>query len=325
MSTKVIRLFFFSSIFGRSEKLYNLRDMNRTRKRIKLSHMERGYSGTRLAGRSVGAPDPIGHFSFDGFDARCIEMKIVNVMRGNLGRCRRHSTFIVTGNGQGVCGFALGKSADPRAAIRKAKNRAAQKLMHFEICDGRTVYHDFFTQFGHTKIYVYKMPEGYGLKTHRVIRTLCQLIGIKDLRTKMEGSTNPSNIVKAFLVGLLQQKSYNQLAEEKKLFLVEFDEKCEFFPQIVGIPSRCRTNNEIPKEENRDFKQHVFNEKLVLKRPPRQNSWAKLPSYQTRLKRTECMRAWPDLKFHLRTRYGELRSFLTEKHPEARSIDPDKY
>lgn len=305
--------------------MYNLRDMNRTRRRIKMTTLERGYSGSRLAGRSVGAPDPIGQFSFDGFDARCIEMKIVNVMRGNLGRCRRHSSFIVTGNGQGVCGFAIGKSADPKAAIRKAKNRAAQKLMSFELCDGRTIYHDFFTQFGPTKIYAYRMPEGYGLQTHRIIKTLCNLIGIKDLRTKCEGSTNPQSIVKAFLVGLLQQKSYQQLANEKKLFLVEFDEKRSFFPRIVGIPERCRTEEEIPKEENLDFKQHVFSGKVVLKRAQRGNPFEHLPSYQTHLKRTEKFRAWPDQKLYLRTKYGKLRSFLTDEYPEAVGRDPHKY
>lgn len=299
--------------------------MNRTRRRIKLSHLDRGYSGTRLAGRSVGAPDPIGQFTFDGFDARCIENKIVTVMRGNLGRCRRHSTFIATGNGQGVCGFALGKASDPKAAVRKAKNRAAQKLMHFELCDGRTVYHDFFTQFGYTKIYAYRMPEGYGLQTHRVIKTLCQLIGIKDLRTKIEGAKNPQSIVKAFLLGLLQQRSFNQLAEEKKLFVVEFDEKREFFPRIVGIPSVCRTDAEIPIDENRDFKQYVFHGKIALKRPPRECGFKRLPSYQTHLKRNEVRRAWPAQRMYLRTRYGDLRSFLTEKYPEAKSIDPDKY
>lgn len=299
--------------------------MGRKRRRMKITHMERGYSGTKLAGRSVGAPDPIGRFAFDGFDARCIEMKIVNTMKGNLGRLRRHSSFIVTGNGQGVCGFAMGKSADPKAAIRKAKNRAAQKLMSFEICDGRTVYHDFFTQFGETKIYAYKMPEGYGLKTHRVIKTLCRLVGIKDLRTKMEGATNPTSIVKAFLLGLLQQKSYNQLADEKKLFVVEFDPKREYFPRIVGIPSVCRTAAEIPVEENREFMEHVFGGKLVLKRPPRQNPWAKLPSYQRHLKKSERKRGWPTIQHNLRVRYGELKSFLTDKYPEARSYDVSKY
>lgn len=302
----------------RAEKLYNLRDMHRTRKRIKISHMERGYSGTRLAGRSIGAPDPIGQYSFDGFDARCIENKIVNVMRGNLGRYRRHSVFVATGNGQGICGFALGKSADPKAAIRKAKNRAAQRLMSFELCDGRTIYHDFFTQFGPTKIYAYKMPEGYGLKTHRVIKTLCQLIGIKDLRTKCEGSTSPQSVVKAFLVGLLQQKSFNQLAEEKKLFLVEFNNRRDFFPHIVGMPSICRTAAEIPIDENMDFKQHVLHGKLTLKRQRNLNPWSEHPGYERCLRRKEKMRSHSEQRHNLRVRYGELRSYLTDKYPEAR-------
>lgn len=314
----------FVQIF-RTEKLYNLRDMNRTRKRLKITHMERGYSGTRLAGRSVGAPDPIGSFNFTGFDSRCIEMKIVNVMRGNLGRMRRHSTFIITGNGQGVAGFALGKSSDPKAAIRKAKNRAGQKLMHFDLCDGHTIHHDFFTQFGYTKIYVYKMPKGYGIQTHRIIKTICQLVGIKDIRAKIEGSTNPQSIVKAFFVGLLQQKTHNQLAEEKKLYLVEFAENRAFFPRIVGIPSYCRTMAELPKNENLDFKQHVLQGKVILKRKKSGPSYAKLPSYETYLKRAEKRRSFPAIKMYLRTRYGTLKSFLTEKYPEAQSYDRDVY
>lgn len=67
------------------------------------------------------------------------------------------------------------------------------------------VYHDFFTQFGKTKIFVSKKPEGYGLKCHRAIKTCCEVIGIKDLYARIEGSTNLQHIIKAFFVGLLQQ------------------------------------------------------------------------------------------------------------------------
>lgn len=49
------------------------------------------------------------------------------------------------------------------------------------------------------------MPEGYGLICHRVIKCCCQAIGIKDIYAKVEGAINYQNIVKAFLMGLLQQ------------------------------------------------------------------------------------------------------------------------
>lgn len=69
------------------------------------------------------------------------------------------------------------------------------------------VYHDFFTQFGKTKIYVSQKPKGYGLVCHRAIKSMCEVIGIKDLHAKIEGSTNLQHIVKAFFLGLLQQVS----------------------------------------------------------------------------------------------------------------------
>ena len=65
--------------------------------------------------------------------------------------------------------------------------------------------HDFFSQFGKTKVFVKQKQKGYGLKCHRVIRTCCEAIGIKDLYAKVEGSDNTLTIVKAFFAGLLRQ------------------------------------------------------------------------------------------------------------------------
>lgn len=69
------------------------------------------------------------------------------------------------------------------------------------------VYHDFFSQFGDTKVFASQRPEGYGLKCHRAIRTICEVVGIKDLYCKVEGSTNVQHVVKAFFLGLLKQVS----------------------------------------------------------------------------------------------------------------------
>jgi small subunit ribosomal protein S5 len=59
-------------------------------------------------------------------------------MRGNLGRKRQISAFVVTGNKNGSAGIALGKAIEAKAALRKAKNRAGQKLMYIEICNNHT-------------------------------------------------------------------------------------------------------------------------------------------------------------------------------------------
>lgn len=68
-----------------------------------------------------------------------------------------------------------------------------------------SVLHDFFTQFGSSKIFVKQKEKGYGLVCHRAIKTICMAIGITDLYAKVEGSTNVPHIIKAFFIGLLQQ------------------------------------------------------------------------------------------------------------------------
>lgn len=51
-------------------------------------------------------------------------------MTGTLGRKSRISAFVVTGNGNGLAGFALAKAPASKAALKTAKNRAGQKLIY---------------------------------------------------------------------------------------------------------------------------------------------------------------------------------------------------
>lgn len=59
-----------------------------------------------------------------------MESKIITCMTGTLGRKSRFSVFVVTGNGNGLAGFALAKAPAAKAAASAAKNRAGQKLMY---------------------------------------------------------------------------------------------------------------------------------------------------------------------------------------------------
>ncbi|KAJ8947755.1 hypothetical protein NQ314_008555 [Rhamnusium bicolor] len=180
----------------REKKLNQLRDQMGTFKHTKLSPIERGWSGTKMPGRSIGPPDPVGEDNFEGFDTKVLELKAVVNMKGNLGRKRQMSALAVTGNKNGLAGFAMGKAVESRTALRKAKNRAGQKLMYIKLFRNHTV-------------------------CHRAIKTICEIIGIKDLHAKVEGSTNVSHIMKAFFLGLIRQKTPEEMAEEKKLHLVE--------------------------------------------------------------------------------------------------------
>lgn len=300
----------------RMEKLIKIRDSMTRFRRLKLNPIERGWSGSRMPGRSIGAPDPVADDEFIGFDTKVLQLRSLLIMKGSLGRTRNYQAMVVTGNGQGLAGFGLGKAKEAPAALRKAKNRAGQKLMHFDIYGGHTIFHDFYTAFGKTKIFVQKKNEGYGLKCHRAIKEICQAIGIKDLRAKVEGSNNLQHIVKAFFIGLLQQRTHQQLAEEKKLHLVEYRAENEYYPKVVASPKEVRTKEEIKHDETLDFVQYVMNDKVILKKKKWPRFYETMPHYRIYLKKYEKFRNHEKIRQNLKVEYGEVKSFLTDKYPE---------
>ncbi|KYN06249.1 PREDICTED: 28S ribosomal protein S5, mitochondrial [Cyphomyrmex costatus] len=309
----------------RQERLAKLRQNYQLRpKRIKVSPLERGWTSAQIGGRKIGPPDPIGDDTFDGFETWILESKLVNHMTGNLGRKSRVSIYVVTGNGNGLAGFALGKAPAQKAAIKMAKNRAGQRLMYISRYKEHTVLHDFFTQFGKTRIFVKKMHEGYGLVCHRAIKACCEAIGIKDMHAKIEGSTNLQHIIKAFFIGLLQQKSYQQLADEKRLHLVEFKSENGNYPVVIASPSKVRKPEEIASNEILDFTQYVLGGKVILQKKKYPPFYTRLPSYKTKLVKLERLRNFDKTRIQLLAEYGALHSFLTEKYPEAKLLPKPK-
>lgn len=307
-----------NEFYFRDAKLRKLRDGMSGFRSNRISPLERGWSGNKMPGRSIGAPDTIGEDKFEGFDSKVLELKTVFNMKGNMGRKRRLSVIVVTGNGKGLAGFALGKAVDSKAALRKAKNRAGQKLMYVELCDGHTVFHDFFCQFGKTKIFVEKKPEGYGLVCHKAIKTICEVIGIKNLYAKIEGAPCLQHIMKAFFLGLLKQKHHNQIAESKGLHLVEFRKEFGEFPKVVASPNKCRLDEDIKHDETMDYTQFVNDGKLVLKKKKFDPFFTKHRSWEIYLKKLEKRRNHFNVRKDMLVNYGEIKSFLTDKYPEAK-------
>ncbi|XP_074104955.1 mitochondrial ribosomal protein S5 [Cotesia typhae] len=302
----------------REKQIFKLRDSIQKKRRVKLHPLERGWTGGKPGGRKIGPPDPVGTEKFEGFESVILEYKLVTVMTGNMGRKRRVSAMVITGNKNGLAGFAVSKASEGKSALRIAKNRAAMKLMFINRYKEHTVFHDFFCQFGKTKIFVTKKGEGYGLRCHRAIKSCCEIIGIKDLHAKVEGSHNLQHIIKAFFIGLLQQKTHEQLAEEKKMHLVEFRDEDDDFPTVVASPAQVRKAEEIKSDEIMDFTQYVMGGKVVLKKKTFPPFFQRLPSWTIRLRKTAYLRNKDEVRTRLYAEHGELRSFYTDKYPEAK-------
>nr|CAG4640858.1 EOG090X0689 [Eulimnadia texana] len=270
----------------RQTKLQKMRDDMGAFRPLRLLPIERGWSGTKMPGRSIGPPDPVAGDAYDGFDTKILELKSVFNMKGNFGRKRRISVLAVTGNGNGLAGFAVGKATVGNTAVRKAKNRAGQRLMYLERYNNHTVCHDFFTQFARSKIFVQKKPEGYGLVCHRAIKTICEVVGIKDLHAKVEGSTNVQHITKAFFLGLLQQKTFENVAKETKLHVVELRKERDNFPLVVASPPAEEVKAAPSKTDPTDFNLYIMDGKVPLKKKKFPNFYELLPSWENHLSKT---------------------------------------
>jgi len=228
------------------------------KKRLKLLPLQRGFSGTKMPGRSIGPPDPINDYVFENFDTKVLEYKMVNHMTGNLGRKMRFSALVVTGNKNGLVGYAVSKAPMGPASLRKAKNVAGQRLQYIQLYNDHTVFHNFFVQEGGVKLFVEKMPKGYGLKCHRIIKTICEIIGIKDLYAKCEGTTNPQAMTKGFIRGLLEQETHQQLADRKKLHVVEFRPEMDNVPVVVASPSDGQVTSDPITDVTFDFENMYY-------------------------------------------------------------------
>jgi len=116
------------------------------------------------------------------------------------------------------------------------------------------------------------------------------------------------------------QKSYQQLADEKRLHLVEFRSENGYYPEVIASPLKVRKPEEVPSQEIRDFTQYIMGGKMVLRKKKYSPFFTKFPSWQIKLKKLERLRHYDETRIRLLAEYGALHSFLTEKYPEAKIL-----
>jgi len=318
-----------------TEGLERVREMfGQKRARRVIGPLERGWSGGKPLGKRFGAPvAPNKELRFDGFDSILLEFKMVFHMTGNLGRVRRASALMVTGNGNGTVGYSItpGKYGQNFKTFRSATNQAGLRLVNVERYEERTVYHDFFTQYGSTRLFVEQRPPGYGIVAHRGIKAICQMAGIKDIHVKLEGSNNIQSLTKAFMLGLLRQKTHQVLADEKQLHLIELRPENDYFPRVLASPSnsKVRTQAEIGHNEILDFEMISFEGNLPIPRKAKKNPWEGQDGWDKYLRRGWVSASHASVRERMRVEngedYGAVRSHLVDKYPECQEPNMREY
>ena len=139
--------------------------------------------------------------------------RVTKVVKG--GRNMRFTALVVVGDGNGHVGAGLGKATEIPEAIRKGKEDAIKNLVPVALDDKNSITHDFIGKFGSASVLLKRAPEGTGIIAGGPARVVCELAGIKNIRTKSLGSNNKQNVVLATIAGLRQLKTPEEVAKNR--------------------------------------------------------------------------------------------------------------
>lgn len=144
------------------------------------------------------------------FDKELVSVRrVARVVKG--GRKLRFSALVVVGNRKGMIGIGTGKAKEVPAAIDKATLQAKNNLKKINIVNG-TIPHDSMGKYGTSKIIMFPGKEGCGIIAGGSARAVLELSGIKDIVTKIHGSTNKINCVKATVEALTSIRTKEEIA-----------------------------------------------------------------------------------------------------------------
>ncbi len=149
----------------------------------------------------------------DGMDKRLVSVRrVTKVVKG--GRTMRFSALVVLGDGKGNVGMGIGKANEVPNAIDKATVVAKKNMKKVAIVDG-TIPHETTGKYSTTSILMMPAEEGHGVIAGGAARAVLEVAGVKNIVTKIHGSTNRINVVRATLNGLLSLKTREEIAARR--------------------------------------------------------------------------------------------------------------
>ncbi|MDA1101238.1 MAG: 30S ribosomal protein S5 [Proteobacteria bacterium] len=139
--------------------------------------------------------------------------RVAKVVKG--GRRFAFAALVVVGDQKGRVGFGHGKAREVPEAIRKATETAKKSMIRVPLREGRTLHHDITGRHGAGKVLLRAAPPGTGIIAGGPMRAVFECIGVQDVVTKSQGSSNPYNMVRATFEALKNQVSPRTVAAKR--------------------------------------------------------------------------------------------------------------
>lgn len=142
--------------------------------------------------------------------------RVTKVTKG--GRAFGFSAIVVVGDESGVVGHGLGKSKEVSEAISKAVEDAKKNLVRIPLVKS-SIPHEQKGKFGGARVLLIPAATGTGVIAGGAIRAVLEAVGVHDVLSKNQGSSNPHNVVKATFDALLQLRNAHTVAKQRGVSL----------------------------------------------------------------------------------------------------------
>lgn len=144
--------------------------------------------------------------------------KLISVKRNAKtvkgGRIMSFGALVVVGDQNGKIGFGLGKAREVPVAISKAMEDARKNMIDVTL-DVDTLHYAMKSKHGASSVYMQPASPGTGIIAGGAMRAVFEAVGIHNVLAKAYGSTNPLNVVRATIKGLLKIHSPDEIAQKR--------------------------------------------------------------------------------------------------------------
>lgn len=150
----------------------------------------------------------------DDIEERVIQIdRITRVVKG--GRRLRFRAIVAVGDGKGRVGLAVDKSSEVVGAIQKATRKARKNMITVNL-DETTIPHEITAEFAGARVFLKPAQKGTGVIAGGAVRPILEVAGIKDILSKIQGSSSKLNNSYATIEALRALRKFNDEVVEKK-------------------------------------------------------------------------------------------------------------